>query len=142
MLIRHQALIIERIHPGKWVILEKINFVILAATCILLSNQCSCLNYTMVVLHLWTLHSKKKKRVKLDPERVHWGQIPFLVKDDPEIGQLSADLKNNGVSLTLLWVIFRVRLTDFRVIVEPEWSFAPMDPFRVKFDPGVRYCRL
>ena len=29
-------------------------------------------------------------------KRVHWGQTPFRVKDDPEIGQLSADLTNNG----------------------------------------------
>ena len=68
------------------------------------------------------VHSKNT-RVKLDPERVHWGQTPFWIKDDPEIGQLSADLTNNGV-----------RLTDFRVIVDLEWS---MDPFWVKFDPGV-----
>ena len=83
-----------------------------------------------------TGHSKHT-RVKLDPERVHWGQTPFRVKDDPEIGQLSADLTNNGVRLTQLWVIFRFRLTDFRVNVDPEWSLAPMDPSRVKFDPGV-----
>ena len=29
--------------------------------------------------------------------------------------------------------IFRVKLTDFWVIVDPNWSLAPMDPFRVKF---------
>ena len=40
--------------------------------------------------------------------------------------------------LTQLLVIFRVKFTDFRVIiVDWEWSFAPMDPFRVKFDRGV-----
>ena len=49
----------------------------------------------------------------------------------------SADLTNNGVRLTRLWVIFRVKLTDFWVIVDPEWSLAEMDPFRVKHDPGV-----
>ena len=65
------------------------------------------------------------------------GQTPFRVKDNPEIGQLSADLTNNGVRLTQLWIIFRVKLTDFRVIVDSEWSLTPMDPFRVKFDPGV-----
>ena len=36
-----------------------------------------------------------------------------------------------------LWVIFRVKLTDFRVIVDPEWSLAPMDPFPGHADPGV-----
>ena len=87
------------------------------------------------------VHSKNS-RVKLDPERVHWGQTPFPVKDDPEIGQLSADLTNNWVRLTQLWVIFRPRLTDFRVIVDPEWSLASMDPFPVKFDAGVLECPL
>ena len=29
------------------------------------------------------------------------------------------------------------KLTNFRVILDPEWSLAPMDPFRVKFDPGI-----
>ena len=28
-------------------------------------------------------------------------------------------------------------LTDFRVIVDPEWSLAPMDPFPCHADPGV-----
>ena len=76
-------------------------------------------------------------RVSVTRKRVHWGQTPFRVNNDPEIGQLSADLTNNGVRLTQLWVIFHVKLTDFRIIVDPEWSLAPMDPFRVKFDPGV-----
>ena len=78
------------------------------------------------------LHSKNT-RVSMTRKRVHWGQTPFQVKDEPEIDQLSADLTNNGVRLTQLWVIFRVKLTDFWVIVDPEWSLAPMDPFRVKF---------
>ena len=69
------------------------------------------------------------------------GQSPFRVKDDQEIGQLSAHLTNNGVRLSQLWVIFRIRLTDFRVIVDPEWSLAPMDPnFQVKFDPVFLGC--
>ena len=80
------------------------------------------------------LHSKNT-RVSVTWKRVHWGQTPFRVKDDPEIGQLSADLTNNGVRLTQLCVTFRVKLTDFRVIVDPEWSLAPMDPFRVNFWP-------
>ena len=36
------------------------------------------------------------------------------------MGQLSADLTNNGVRLTQLRVIFRVKLTDFPVIVDPD----------------------
>ena len=81
------------------------------------------------------VHSKNT-RVRVTRKRVRWGQTPFRVKDDPEFGQLSADLTNNGVRLTQLWVTFRVKLTDFRVIVDPEWSLAPMDPFRVNFWPG------
>ena len=37
------------------------------------------------------VHSKNT-RVSVTRKRVHWGQTPFRVKDDPEIGQLSADL--------------------------------------------------
>ena len=49
----------------------------------------------------------------------------------------SVKLTNNGVRLTQILVIFRVKLTDFRVIVDPEWSLAPMDPFPGHADPGV-----
>ena len=66
----------------------------------------------------------------------HYTGFSYSVRD-PEFGQLSADLPNNRVRLTQLWVIFRVNLTDFRVIVDPEWSLAPMDHFRVKFDPRI-----
>ena len=33
--------------------------------------------------------------------------------------------------------LFRVKLTDFRVIVDQEWSLAPKDPFPGHADPGV-----
>ena len=52
----------------------------------------------------------------------------------------SVKLTNNGVRLTQLWVIFRVKLPDFRVIVDPEWSLAPTDPFPGHADPGVVGC--
>ena len=68
---------------------------------------------------------------------VNWGHAQFRAKSDPEFGQLCAGLTNNEVKLTQIWVKFLVKLTDFRVIVDPEWSLAPMDPFRVKFEPGV-----
>ena len=55
----------------------------------------------------------KNTRVSVTRKRVHWGQTPFRVKDDPKIGQLSADLTNNRVRLTQLWVTFRVKLTVF-----------------------------
>ena len=73
------------------------------------------------------LHSKNT-RVSVTRKRVEWGHTPFGVKSDPEFGQLSADLTNNGVRLTQLWVInllFRVKFTDFRVTrtgVWPQWT--------------------
>ena len=67
-------------------------------------------------------------KITRDPEKG-----PFRVNDDSEISQ--TDTK--WVRLTQLWVIFRIKLTDFRVIVDPEWSCAPMDPFPSYADPGV-----
>ena len=43
----------------------------------------------------------------------------------------------SSVKLTQLWVIFRIKLTDFGVIVDPEWSLSGMDPFPGHADPGV-----
>ena len=53
---------------------------------------------------------------------VNWGQesIPGQRR--------SVKLTNNGVRLTQLWVIFRVKLMDFRVNVDPEWRFGPNGP--------------
>ena len=59
-------------------------------------------------------------------KRVHLGQTPFRVNDDPEMSQID---KYWGSDLTQLWVIFRVKLTDFLVIADPEWSLAPNGPF-------------
>ena len=95
-------------------------------------NFCKVLDADWLWCLVAMVHSKNT-RVSVTRKRVHWGQTPFRVKDDPEIGQLSADLTTNGVRLTQLWVTFRIKLTDFRVIVDPEWSLAPMDPFRVNF---------
>ena len=49
----------------------------------------------------------------------------------------SVKLTNNGVRLTQLSVIFRAKLSDFRVIVDPEWGLASMDPFPGHVDPSV-----
>ena len=64
-------------------------------------------------------------------KRILWSlsHTQFRVNSDPELGQLSADLTNIRVILTQLWVIFRDKLTDFRVIIDPEWSLTPVDPF-------------
>ena len=88
------------------------------------------------------LHSKNT-RVKPGQERVHWGQTPFRFTNDREIGQLSADVRNDGVRLTQLWVIL------FCVSGQVDWfpghrwpgmELALMDPFQLKFDPGVVEC--
>ena len=66
------------------------------------------------------VHSKNT-RVKLDPERVHWG---------PNSG---SRMTRKSVSFPQTWQI-----------MGSDWpssgSLAPMDPFRVKFDPGVLEC--
>ena len=81
-------------------------------------------------------HSKNT-RVKLDPKRVHWGQTRFRVNDDPEISQPDAEYDPElGQSDPIICQVCG-KLTDFRVLLDQEWSLAPMDPFRVKFDPGV-----
>ena len=81
----------------------------------------------------FVIHSKNT-RVKPDPERV---QTSSRVNDDPEISQSDAEYDQElGQSDPIICQVCGKR-TDFRVIVDPEWSMAPMDPFRVKFDPGV-----
>ena len=74
---------------------------------------------------------------EIDPERVHWGQTPFRVNDDPEISQLDAECDPElGQSDPIISQVCR-KLTNFRVIFDPEWSLAPMDPFPGHADPGV-----
>ena len=65
------------------------------------------------------------------------GSIGAKLHSGSTMTRKSVKLTNNGVRLTQLWVIFRVKLTDFRVIVDPEWSLAPMDSFPGHADPGV-----
>ena len=72
------------------------------------------------------------------PERVHWGQSPFRVNDDPEISQLDAECNPElGQSDPIICKVCK-KLTNFRVI--PGMEFAPMDPFPGHADPGV--CRV
>ena len=74
---------------------------------------------------------------EIDPERVHWGQTPFRVNDDPEISQLDAEYDPElDQSDPIICQVCR-KLTNFRVISDPEWSLAPMDPFPGHADPGV-----
>ena len=74
---------------------------------------------------------------EIDPERVHWGQTPFRVNDDPEISQHDAECDPElGQSDRIICQVCR-KLTNFRVSFDPEWSLAPMDPFPGHADPGV-----
>ena len=41
------------------------------------------------IIPLLTYTLKKKHLVKLDPERVHWGQTSLQVNDNPKISQLA-----------------------------------------------------
>ena len=79
----------------------------------------------------------KKTLVNVTLKSVHWSHTQFRVKSDPEFGQRVADLTNNEVDLNSglysAWSFSEV--ADFRVIIDPEFSVTPMDPF--KFDPGV-----
>ena len=105
-----------------------------------LRELCDALSYLISknFFFFFLRRHSKNTRVSVTRKRVHWGQTPFRVKDDPEIDQLSADLATNWVRLTQLWDTFRVKLTDFRVVFDPARSLAPMDPFRVNIsDPGV-----
>ena len=100
----------------------------------IVTHYCLSLSTTELNQMHFTLNTPGSK---LDPERVHWGQTPFRVNDDPEISQLDAEYDTElGKSDPIVWHVCR-KLTDFRVIVDPEWSLAPMDPF-----PGHAITRL
>ena len=68
---------------------------------------------------------------------VHWGQTPFRVNDDPDISQDGAEYDPELGKFYPIVVKSARKLTDFRVIVDPESSLAPMDPFLGHADPGV-----
>ena len=79
---------------------------------------------------------------EIDSERVHWGQTPFQVNAHPEISQLDTECDPElGQSDPIICQVCR-KLTNFRVIFNPEWSLAPMDPFPGHADPGVLKCFL
>ena len=83
-----------------------------------------------------TGHSKNTG-VKTWPGKGPWGQTPFQVNDDPEISQLDEEYDPElDQSDPIVCQVCR-KLTDFWVIVDPEWSLAPMDPFPGHADPGV-----
>ena len=76
----------------------------------------------------------KNTRASRDPEKSPFGA---KLHSGSTMTRKSLKLTNNRVRLTQIWVIFRVKLTDFRVNDDPEWSLTPMDPFPGHADPGV-----
>ena len=76
------------------------------------------------------LYTLKTSGSEIDPERVHWAKL----HSGSTMTRKLVKMTNNGVRLTQLLVKFRVKWTDFRVIVDPEWSLAPMDPSQ-----GIRF---
>ena len=94
---------------------------------------CHALEYITVLnfLTVFVIILYVGNHVKLDPERVHWGKTPFRVNDDREIRQPDAKYDPEfGQSDPIICQVCG-KLTNFRVILDPEWSLAPMDPFRV-----------
>ena len=80
------------------------------------------------------IHSKNTG-VELDPEKIHWGQTPFRVNDDPEIRRPDAEYDTElGQSDPIICQVCR-KLTRFRVT--RELSMAPMNPFSGHANPGV-----
>ena len=62
-------------------------------------------------------------------KRVHWGQTPFRVNNDPEISQLDSEYDPElGKSDPFICQVCR-KLTTFRVTVDPERSMTPNGPF-------------
>ena len=66
---------------------------------------------------------------EIDPKKVYLGQTPFRVNDDPDISQLDAECDPEmGQSDPIICQVCR-KLTNSRVMFDPEWSLAPLDPF-------------
>ena len=89
------------------------------------------LNTTVLIMH------SKYTRVKLEPERVHWGQTPFRVNDDPEISQPDAKYDTElGQSDPIICQIYG-KLTDLdrssltRNGVWPQWILSGSSLTRV-----------
>ena len=80
------------------------------------------------------MHYTLKHPGQRDPEKGPSGSDRIPGHGDPEFGKLSADLTTTTTTkmlyrLTQLWVIFRGKWADFRVIVDPELSLTPNGPF-------------
>ena len=89
-----------------------------------------CFGYALGMLH------SKNTRVKLDPERVHWGQTPFGVNNDPEISQLDSEYDPElGQSDAFICQVCR-KLTTFRSLLTRNGVWLN-GPFPGHVDPCV-----
>ena len=86
--------------------------------------ECCCVQW-WTKRNIYLLHSKNVW-VKRDPERVHWGQTPFQINDDPEISQPDTEYDPELRQCDLIICQVCEKLTDFR-------SLAPMDLFLVNY---------
>ena len=84
-----------------------------------------------LLLNSYTL---KTPGSEIDPERVHWGQTPCRVKDDPEISQLDAECDPELDQSDPISCQVCRKLTNFRVIFDSE--FGPNGPFSGSRWPG------
>ena len=79
--------------------------------------------------HSHNIHSKKNTRVSVTRKRVHWGQTPFRINDDPEVSQLDAEYDPElGQSDPIICQACR-KLTKFRVTFETGTEYDPHGPF-------------
>ena len=91
--------------------------------------------FNWATLYYYSYPFSKNTGVKLDPEMVHWGQIPFRGNDDLQTSQLDSNYDPElGQSDPIISQVCR-KLTKFGVTFEPEPT--PMDPFSGHTDPGV-----
>ena len=74
-------------------------------------------------------------QITVSRRRVDRSQTQFLIKGDPQFGQLSEDLTWWGYMDPAGGPIFCGKLTNFWVIVDAEWGLTAMDSFRVTFAP-------
>ena len=82
------------------------------------------------------IHSKNT-RVRNWPGKGPLGPNSIPGQRSPGISQLDAECDPElGQSDPIICQVCR-ELTNFRVIFDPEWSLAPMDPFPGQADPGV-----
>ena len=73
-------------------------------------------------------HSLKIPRSNLTRTRIRWSQTPFRVNYNLEISQLDVEYDPELSQYDPVISHVCLKLTDFQVIFDPEWSLATTDP--------------